>query len=194
LLWIGGSNLPGVLLIIITLAVAATYLVRGGFFSGGLDFGKLAISSDYKLFTAEDMRWHITYEKGKTTFAGLVRHASPIRDHTLRIVTHDILVTSGDFANPKLVNTHVSGHMFTTVVGSGINPKGKVNLLHTVPRSKEIYDELRRVRSGDHVAITGWEIYDVKAFDPGGQFRGKWQDMGCTTLLVASVEFRQSEE
>ena len=130
----------------------------------------------------------ITYELPvPTTFTGLVRHASPIRLDKFPILTHDILVTSGDYADPDKVVTSVSEHHFTWIAKSG-DPQGKIHLLHTVPASEEIYRQLLDLRKGQQVRVTGREILKLEAFDAGGASLGWWQDSGCNTLLVTSVE------
>ncbi|NCQ28867.1 MAG: hypothetical protein GW802_15770, partial [Armatimonadetes bacterium] len=47
---------------------------------------------------------------------------------------------------------------------------------------------LRRLRNDDEVTIRGWEVEAVVAFDLQGNQVWRWEDMGCNTLLVDSVE------
>jgi hypothetical protein len=154
----------------------------------GADFDSLTISPSYEQIEARDLYWKITFEKkGDSQFAGLVRHVSPIRINKLRILTHDILVTSGDYADPALVHTSVFNHKFSWRSSSTSRPQGTINLLHTIPANEEIYRQLLQVRQGDEVVIAGREVLKIMAYDPSGNYRGEWHDTGCNTLLVNSV-------
>jgi hypothetical protein len=66
---------------------------------------------DSSFTTVEDSggeSWKIRYESKNTTiFEGLVRHTSPINERAFPLLSHDILVTSGDFSDPSIVRTSV---------------------------------------------------------------------------------------
>lgn len=133
--------------------------------------------------------WKIRYESKNTTiFEGLVRHSSPINERAFPLLSHDILVTSGDFADSSIVRTSVSNHRFYWYSNQQNRPQGTINLLHTVPSTEEIYHQLAQIRKGDRVRIKGIEILDINRYDQQGDFRGSWADAGCNTLLVTSVE------
>lgn len=105
------------------------------------------------------------------------------------MLSHDILVTSGDFADSSIVRTSVSNHRFSSwYLDQQNRPQGTINLLHTVPSTEEIYQQLTEVRKGDRVRIKGIEILDINRYDQQGEFWGSWADAGCNTLLVTSVE------
>jgi hypothetical protein len=158
----------------------------------GPDFEDLTISGSKEQIKADDVYWKITYEKLKDSqFSGLVRHVSPIRDNRMRILTHDILVTSGEFADPAIVSTSVANHHFTWRSASTAHPKGTINLLHTVPADEDIYRQLLKIRPQDEVTITGREILSIEVFDQAGNHLGEWHDTGCNTLLVNSVTILQ---
>ncbi len=99
---------PGCLVVINRLAVIALALAFIGgvihsvprstlFGLRGPGFGDLTISDTFDHIQGDDYRWEISLETdSESTYAGLVRHISAIRIGKLRILTHDILVTSGD--------------------------------------------------------------------------------------------------
>ncbi len=153
------------------------------------DFANLRISEDCAPADVAEPCWRIDYESSRETmFVGKVRHVSPIRLGQFPFLTHDILVTSGDFADPEKVDTGVTNHHFFWRSSATAYPVGKINLLHTAPTNAAIYEELLAIRSGDYVTITGQEILKVDYYDSQGQYRGKWQDAGCNTLRVTAVE------
>ncbi|NQS91622.1 MAG: hypothetical protein HQ574_04370 [Chloroflexi bacterium] len=154
----------------------------------GNDFDELVISNSYEQIRADDMYWEVQFEGlGETKYIGIVRHASPIRMNEFRILTHDVLVTTADFANPDIVDTSVLDHKFFWNTTNSINPTGSINLIHAVPANKSVYQELLKIQSWDTVKITGREIYTVKAFLTDETFIGTWVDTGCNTLLIESV-------
>lgn len=175
-------------LIVLFVLGGLVYLRANTSFFGltGPDFNSLTISPDYNELAAGDFYWQVTYEKPtRSEFAGLIRYVGPIRERTARILTHDILVTSGDYANPALVRTRVSNHHFTWWADS--QPQGRINLLHTVPANEELYRQLLELREGDQVTITGIEILQIRAYRSDGTYLGEWHDTGCNTLLVETV-------
>lgn len=185
--------LTWLLVILLLLGVMGGYVyfyANTSFFGlAGPDFDSLTISDTYEEIAAQDMHWKVVFEReGSSTFAGVVRHVSPIRVSTLRIATHDILVTSGDYADPDLVDTRVSNHRFRWRCNCSTRPEGHINLLHTLPADEEIYQQLLSIRAWDTVTITGREILYVEAYDEQGETLGRWQDAGCNTLLVQGVE------
>lgn len=154
----------------------------------GTDFDSLVISNSYELISSEEYYWEVQFESlGRTSYTGLVRHAAPIRIKEFAILTHDILVTSGDFADPKIVNTSVIDHKFFWKSPNSSSPAGSINLIHAIPANKEIYQQLVEIDKWDTVKITGREILTVKAYQGDESLLGTWLDTGCNTLLVESV-------
>jgi len=92
-----------------------------------------------------------------------------------------------------LVNTSVSNHHFTWFANNQNYPQGMINLLHTVPYDDQIRDQLMQIRSGQTVRIIGREIYDIRFYKDEKNWNSKWQDAGCNTLLVTSVEILSEE-
>jgi hypothetical protein len=74
-------------------------------------------------------RVEVGEDRGTSEFSGIVRHVSPFRMGRLRILTHDILVTSGDYADPDVVSTSVFSHLFTWRSSSTAHPSGRINYL-----------------------------------------------------------------
>lgn len=157
---------------------------------GAFDTSEWNISSGFNSIEDEKgYNWEISYENIRNaTFQGYVRHASPIRENKFPMLSHDILVTTGDYADAELVNASVSNHHFRWMSRTSDYPKGTINLLHTVPLNDEIRDQLTAVRNGQTVRIIGREIYDIRFYKDDGNWDNKWQDAGCNTLLVTSVE------
>jgi hypothetical protein len=155
----------------------------------GPGFDTLQISAGFDVFKASDREWKITYEgSGESRFSGMVRHVVPFRNDSARIITHDILVTSGDYADPNLVEPSVQNHTFNWKPLTGKAPDGNINLIHAVPSSQAIYEQLLQIRLEDLVQISGREIQVIDIYEPGNIFTGSWQDAGCNTLLITGVK------
>lgn len=154
------------------------------------NFSSLKFNADYTLVqTKSGASWTITYEKPvDSVFTGLVRHVGPIRLGDFPFLTHDVLVTTGDFANSALVTTTVSNHHFTWVTPGSNQPQGTINLLHVVPLNEEIYQQLMGISGGQQVTISGAEIRFIEAYKPSGELIDHWQDDGCNSILVKSVQ------
>ena len=155
---------------------------------GAPDFQSLVISPDYQTITNSDGSFlKISFEKSSDSiFLGLVRHISPIREDKFPILTHDILVTSGDYADPQKVTTSVFNHHFFWNSRTS-NPQGSINLLHAVPKNNQIYQQMLAIQTGQTVRITGREILRIDAYSAAGSIERWWQDSGCNSLVVDSV-------
>ncbi|NMB88586.1 MAG: hypothetical protein GYA17_09515 [Chloroflexi bacterium] len=131
--------------------------------------------------------WNVVYESPtEVEFRGLVRHVSPVRMELVPFLTHDVLVTSGDFTDPGRVQVIVAEHQFAWAAGES-NPQGEIHLLHIVPANAEVYRRLLSVRRGQTLSFRGREILRIDALDPAGQSLGWWQDDGCNSILVTAV-------
>jgi hypothetical protein len=160
---------------------------------GGPSMDKWQVSPDFTTISDGQYRWTISYEaSADSQYRGLVRHATPDRMGLYPLISHDVLVTSGDYADTALVRTSVDVllHRFTWWPPDGRALSGRINLLHTVPYSPEIYHLLLKIRNGDQVVITGHEVARIQAFDlQANRDLGYWQDDGCNTLVVTGVQW-----
>lgn len=161
----------------------------------GTDFDSLVISNSYELISSGEQYWEVQFEGiGESKYIGTVRHAAPIRIQEFSILTHDILVTTGDFSNPDIVSTNVIDHKFFWKSPNVSTPSGSINLVHAVPVNKKIYQQLLEIHKWDTVRITGREIYSIEAYQSDENFLGTWTDAGCNTLLVESVTIVKGTE
>jgi hypothetical protein len=189
-------SLPPITVLVAVLLIGL--LGFGVYYSFNSDFlglatpplAKLVFSSGYQTVRDPDGRqWVITYESDRDTiFTGIVRHVSHWREEDIPFATHDILVTTGEFSSQDRVHVSVMFHTFTYRYYEDPRPSGTINLLHIVPASLEIYRQLLEVRDWNQVSIRGREILRIERFDPQGNFLGAWQDAGCNSILVNSVQ------
>lgn len=197
------SRIEGLLWFILCLLILAVVFVlsirywdkiKTSFNQGQIEnFDEMVVTNGFHDINLENgQAWDLSYETGVVrSFTGLVRHTSPINEPAFAILTFDILVTSGQFSDPELVETSVSNHHFTWNAPTLADPEGTINLLHTVPMNEEINQQLSDIREGDTVIISGYEIYQITGYDSAGNYVGYWEDAGCNTTLVTSVKIVQ---
>ena len=151
--------------------------------------GDFTIQPGYRHISAPDGRtWRILFQwPWNSTFGGTVRHTSQWHDTAAPFMSHDILVTKGDYANPNLVHTQVKDHHYYYTYGQ-IRPQGDISLLHIFPASAEVLDQLNTIQNGDIVRISGREIFLITRYNARGDRSGYFTDMGCNTILVTNVE------
>jgi hypothetical protein len=197
--WI--ASLPsGCFFIAIFVAIVGSLFIytrvnTGLFGAVGTELDDLVISKSYELISSEEFYWDIQFEGiGESKYIGTVRHAAPIRIQEFAILTHDVLVTTGDFANPDIVNTNVIDHKFFWKSPGKSSPSGSINLIHAVPANKAIYQQLLEIQKWDTVKITGREIFTIRSYKVDETFLGTWLDTGCNTLLVESVTIIKGTE
>jgi hypothetical protein len=187
------ASSPLVLVVLVVFGLLAGSLIYNNaninlFGIGAPDISSFQISNTFDRVSLGERNWTFSYEIiGKNSFSGLVRHVSPIRMSQFPFLTHDILITSGDYANPNLVKTSVINHHFTWYSAEKANPAGTINLLHTVPINDEVYRQLMQIQNGQQITVKGTEIYRIDLLKPDGSPDQWWQDSGCNSILVKSV-------
>lgn len=151
-------------------------------------FDELVITDTYEHISMPDGRtWDVVYEfPSDSTFTGVVRHTSLWLDPSAPFMSHDILVTTGEFTSRASVDVSVMGHKFF-YHWKGIEPTGTINLLHIFPASADVFEQLAQIRKWDNVTISGREIYKINKYDSSGKYVGYMSDAGCNTILVKSV-------
>ena len=131
--------------------------------------------------------WRLTFEsEKKSVYEGKVRHISRNNEKGAPMMTHDILVTTGDYADEDKVQTIVKNHKFTWRSKTR-KLSGNINLIHGIPANTSIYAEIEKIKSGNSVVIEGYEIQRIINL----QNNGFWEDDGCNTLYITSVEIKE---
>lgn len=147
-------------------------------------------SQNYQVLQYEESSshfWQITYQYPyESTFTGTIRHTAVINSLPFPMLSHDILVTTGDFADRTVVSTSVTNHHFRWASLTSEKPEGTINLLHIVPATAEIEIILNRLRKWDQVSITGVEIDRISKMVDQSEAT-YWTDAGCNTILVTAV-------
>jgi hypothetical protein len=157
-------------------------------------WGSLTLHPGYQYVSQEhsDSTWELSYELNKIhTFEGQVRHTSRINESKFPMLTHDILITSGEFSDSDIVRTSVMNHRFIWSSNTAQQPQGTINLLHTMPIDEATLNGLYEIKHGDSVTVKGYEIYTIK-YNKDGLYKGMWKDSGCNTLLVTEVIIHDS--
>jgi len=156
--------------------------------SGKPPFDDLTFSSDFKYIASLDGHtWDVTFELPvDSTFTGVVRHTSLWYDASAPFMSHDILITTGDFASQDFVDVTVIAHKFF-YHWDNAPPTGSINLLHIFPATAEVFDQLKQIEKWNNVSISGREILKIDKYDADGKYLGFMTDMGCNTILVTAV-------
>ncbi len=178
----------GIILFVASIAFPSSFF--GKILSPGRQaFGDFQINDNFTSIQNDAGKsWEIVYErKVSSQFSGKVRHISAIKLAEFPILTHDILVTTQDFADPSKVSTSVADHHFVWLALTEDRPRGSIHLLHTVPKDDVIFQQLSQINPNQMVTISGWEITRINALKPDGSVGQWWQDAGCNTLLVDTV-------
>jgi hypothetical protein len=180
----------GSLIVVFLAGLLFYYNVNAEIFGiGQPPYDRMQIDRTWEHIRLDEQTWSLEYEDSSPrSFQGVVRYIGPIRQAGIPFLTHDVLVTSGDFANPALVRTSVFNHTFSWYSRKLQNPQGAINLVHAVPQKKEIYQQLLALTTDQRVRITGFEVLRINAFNAKGSRYVWWQDAGCNTLLITRIE------
>ncbi len=153
------------------------------------NFDEIMITDKMRRITEPDGAfWIISYESNKEmSFSGIVGYTTKNNEQNFAILTHDILITNGDFSNPFIIEIMVAEHRYRWISWHVPQPSGSISLLHAIPMNEKINQQLQSIRTGDAVVIKGYDIYRVESFDRRGNYLSYWQDDGCNTLLITDI-------
>ncbi len=146
----------------------------------------MSVSQD-RVIEYDGSRWRMTFEsEEKSIYVGKIRHISRNNERKLPVMTHDLLVTSGDFTEEDKVKTIVIHHV---LVWRGMinKPSGRINLIHAIPADISIYRKIEKIGYGTIAEIEGYEVKRITSL----QDNGYWKDKGCSTLYVTRVEIKE---
>jgi len=181
---------PILIIVVLILAFMAYFVIRDQINAAPLeDFDQMVVADGFHTITLPSgQHFELSYEQNHDRFFdGIVRHTSMNNEVNFPIVSFDILVTSGDFADEDLVWTTVEDHHFTWRSLNGKSPQGTINLLHTVPMDQAMEEMLMSIEVGDHVIVKGWDILSIDGFSEDGEYIGTWMDAGCNTTLITEI-------
>jgi hypothetical protein len=181
---------PILTMIVIVLGVMLYAVVRPQVITAPLEnFDQMIVTDGFHhIALPSGQHFDLSYEQSHDRyFDGIVRHTSMNHEKSFPIISFDILVTSGDFADDSLVWTSVEDHHFSWRPLNGEEPQGTINLLHTVPMDQATEEQLMKIKVGDHIIVKGWDILKIDGYSRAGEYIGYWQDAGCNTTLITNM-------
>ena len=108
---------------------------------------------------------------GETSHAGDIRYIGRAYDKNAPYITNDAVVTTGEFSDPSIV------HITPIRKGSMSwraqkQPKGTLVVLHFIPASLTVYNDLKQIEEGDTVEFIGREEVNSRIEGSDGSFIG----------------------
>lgn len=107
----------------------------------------------------------------RIVYSGDVRHISEANFDQLPMVTHDVLLTTGQFSDPEIVKVDPvrDGHTRWRARGK---PDGTLMMLHLIPENEAVFQKLKRIDRWDGLEFSGREEDDhsIEGSD-GSHFR-----------------------
>jgi hypothetical protein len=89
-------------------------------------------------------------------FAGTIQWTGQAAKSAVPLITHEVLVTTGEYSDPKVVQIEpVVDHHTTWKYVARRQAEGTIHIVHCVPSSPEIYDALGALTVGQNVSIEG---------------------------------------
>lgn len=115
----------------------------------------------------------------EVSFAGQVRDIARARFRDVPMITHDVVVTTGDFSDPARVSCSPL-HNGSIVWRSEVRPQGELHVLHVLPASEAAFEALVELEPGAEVTLVGHEEADNKIEGSDGS----WQRFARTKKHV----------
>ncbi len=120
------------------------------------------------------------------TFSGDIRYVGRAYTRYAPFITHDAVITTGEFSDPQIVEIAPIKNG-TTYWRAGKQPDGTLVVLHFVPASVEIHDLLAGLETGETVTIAGKLEDDGTITGPHGGYLKLMHD-NHKIILVTGVE------
>ncbi len=100
---------------------------------------------------------------------GYVRRIDRHYKKIMPVITYDLVLTSGDFSNPDIVNLRHKGEG-NYYWSADVQPKGSIIFYHTVPGSHSVQYKLDDLQEGDNVKILAKISQNHKLTSDTGSF------------------------
>jgi hypothetical protein len=96
--------------------------------------------------------FHSDWATDTESIKGYVRRVDRHYDENIPIVTFNLVITTGEFNDPDIVNVRYKGggNYFWS---SKTQPEGSILFFHTVPNSMRSQSKLDKIKEGDSVEI-----------------------------------------
>jgi hypothetical protein len=91
------------------------------------------------------------------TFSGTIQWTGQAAKSAVPLITHEVLVTTGEYSDPKVVQIEpvVDHHTTWKFVAGRTALDGTIHIVHCVPSTPEVYDALGGLTVGQNVSIQG---------------------------------------
>ena len=126
------------------------------------------------------------------SFSGTIQWTGHAAPSAVPLITHEVLVTTGEYSDPKIVQIQpvVDHHTTWTYVARRM-AEGTIHIVHCIPSTPEVYDALGALVAGQSVTIDG-ELLRGPLKGTDGSF---WQTgkESHPTVFVRSVRVERGE-
>jgi hypothetical protein len=100
---------------------------------------------------------------------GYLRRMDRHFDKSMPIITYDLVLTSGEYNDPDIVNLrHKGGGNYYW--SSKKKPEGSLLVVHTVPATRAVQDKLDRIEQGASITLSGRISQDSEIKTASGGF------------------------
>lgn len=133
----------------------------------------------------DGIQYHVKWSE-EQRFAGFARYSKATYFEFSPFITNDIIVTTGEFADPKIVSiSPVRNH--STFVSARQKPSGTLFFIHCMPLDLVVLKQLNRVDTGDWVELTG-KLADANTiYGPRNNIRLQTKKGSHPIMLVTDV-------
>jgi hypothetical protein len=148
----------------------------------------LSFGSSIDTLNYEGQQYTATWTEPKT-FTGTVQWTGTASAHGIPFLTHEVLITTGDYSDPAVVKLEpVVDHETTWRYPAGRTLDGTIYVVHCIPATPAIYDTLETLRVGDTIDIEG----EVAKGPIRGANGGSWETSKPTHPTVFVRDVRRS--
>jgi len=149
-------------------------------------------SQHFTVLTLNRSEWNILYEGMMNSYyAGVIRYINKSHITFFPIITHHILIASGDYANESKVKFTFFRHRLLHKPPKNIT--GRYNILHIIPLNEKLREEVNSLSPGCEVLLVGKEVGAVFHQLDDGSYK-QWRDEpGYNTILLTRMEILSNE-
>ena len=137
------------------------------------------IDIDRGILEYDNKQYRATWSEEKI-YSGYVRYAGRAKNKYVPFMTNEVILTTGDFADPSLVTIgRVRNH--STFWGAKKQPKGTLYFVHCIPLNVSLLSELEKIEEGQWIKLIGKQAVDNTIYGP--QDKVYWKTLkarGCS--------------
>ena len=153
----------------------------------------LEVDVDQELLTYGDVSYEADWSYDQSIYSGDIRFVHRADLPGLPIVTHEVIITTGEYSDPEFVSITPIKNGTMRWSAPSRPETGSLDVLHFIPINKSVLQSLDEIEEGDVITVYGYTEEDRIIRGSDGSMGGLRHD-GHEFILVEKISWHGDDE